>query len=514
MVVLIPSRALAITALTAAAVAAAPLRARLSAQTSLTITLRDSAIAKGIKNSCWFRMGPIPIAASGTADDTVHLQFVANSSDTTPSTTPLRLTVRAGAGTGEVEQVRAGEHSIPLPFPSRTLPVGRVVVSTPSQPELCVVAFDDPSPARQEDSATTAFRDSLALVGNSYIILSLIKSISGEIPQREFFDLRMKFGGEITVDTAAIGARARRRAVAAGYGRRLDYLRRLRGDTAKWFERVGDRQKRRLEAEVERASVSGGTPAQQKSNPTDPEASAKRRRDSAKVEFEIRRDSVLATLDDSIARLERARDRAVDSVALKPARRPITIDRAFLLSNFDIAFTPSDDSTPPANRRFPLSDAGLTVNYTFLVPGRGRLPQRMAFASFGAKVFNFKSYYGPNIGLLEMRGSRLEGTYVTVGYARPLYRDSALVVDSNRVLPAALLGSATSRVAPPPLERYERLTNHNLYGEFFVRVPHAQFLDRLRIRGGLIYPIGPRNRFSGPEARLTLSVPVVDLDRF
>ena len=44
-----------------------------------------------------------------------------------------------------------------------------------------------------------------------------------------------------------------------------------------------------------------------------------------------------------------------------------------------------------------------------------------------------------------------------------------------------------------------------------MRVPNVQFLDRLRIRGGVLLPL--REGF-GVETRVVLSVPVVDLTRF
>jgi hypothetical protein len=55
---------------------------------------------------------------------------------------------------------------------------------------------------------------------------------------------------------------------------------------------------------------------------------------------------------------------------------------------------------------------------------------------------------------------------------------------------------------------------YNIFLEFFLRVPRAQFLDRLRIRGGVLLPVGRAADKLRPETRITLSVPIVDLDRF
>ena len=163
----------------------------------------------------------------------------------------------------------------------------------------------------------------------------------------------------------------------------------------------------------------------------------------------------------------------------------------FSLGSIDVSLSTRRDTLGSSTRGKQLTDAG----YALLIPLAKRpkdkdwvLLDRLPFAGVVFKVFNTRSFLGLQGGAMELTGSRLEGSSVTVSLLRDLYPSGP--VDST----LANTGART-----------------NAFIEFFLRVPGAQFLDRLRVRGGVLLPFKSTAR---PETRIVLSVPIVDLERF
>jgi hypothetical protein len=161
----------------------------------------------------------------------------------------------------------------------------------------------------------------------------------------------------------------------------------------------------------------------------------------------------------------------------------------FSLGSIDVSLSTRRDTLGEEDRSKLLTDA----SYALLIPLERRKPDtlpadRLPFAGAVFKVFNTRSYLGIQAGAMELSGSRLEGSSVTFSLLRDLYPSGP--VDTTLASPQA---------------------RTNALIEFFLRVPGAQFLDRLRVRGGVLLPFSDDAR---PETRIVLSVPIVDLERF
>ena len=322
--------------------------------------------------------------------------------------------------------------------------------------DLCRLALAATSPpvADTTQAARLATADSLeraakhkraAETGNSFVILSLIKSISGQIPEDEFFDLRMKFGGDFGDYDAAAADSAHRAALE--------------------LSAVADRLE---EAFAETRTAADSVKA----------TNARRRANMASAHAE----------------------RAAQASFWTPSR-------IFSFASIDVALSTRVDTgqiDTVTNQR--LTDAQLSMNYIVTGPPRTKIPDRIGYAGALFKVFDTRSFLGIQYGGLELSGSRLEGTSVNVAYLRRLYPDSV------QVQPGKPADPQTNTPATAPV--YAVIHNRNYaYTEFYIRVPGAQFLDRLRVRGGLLLPIGKGTR-ERVTYRVTLSVPILDLTRF
>lgn len=366
------------------------------AQVTATLALRGSAVAAGLPNTCSSELRPGGDVDAPATVDSIRVRVVNDSTPASGTPSPARLVVLVGADT--LGELRVGDTVATFTDTSRTPGRTLIVTRRDSQTALCAVdlrpifgrIITDPI-VRQLVARDSAQLDSLRnrqrLRGNSFIVLSLIKSISGEIPDAEFFDLRMKFGGEV------------RRGEPRGKG------------LASWISR----QYRKVDA------------------------------------------------------------------------------RLFTFASLDVSLSTRADTSAADSLRRRLTDATLSLNLMLSGDSSVLSPRTSFISAPYFKVFNTKSYLGAGYGGLELRGSRLEGTMVQVSYLYQLYPDSAQTTTGN----------ATS---------FEKVKQRNhVFLEFFVRVPGAQFLDRLRLRGGVLLPVGRRVR---PETRIVLSIPIVDLDRF
>jgi len=179
----------------------------------------------------------------------------------------------------------------------------------------------------------------------------------------------------------------------------------------------------------------------------------------------------------------------------------------FTTANIDIALSQSLNDTL-VNRR--LTDAGLMLNGRIGKPTSSgesfpdadgqpsddpkyRILNRMTAVGIGLKVFNTVPYAVIGVSGHELKGSPLEGSYVTVAGAMRAFKD-----------PKIPFGEEPTDLTRPRAK-------FNLYLEFFVRVPGVQFLDKLRVRGGILFPLAEDFPI---ESRIVLSVPIVDLTRF
>lgn len=177
----------------------------------------------------------------------------------------------------------------------------------------------------------------------------------------------------------------------------------------------------------------------------------------------------------------------------------------FTMANIDIALSQGSGDT--LNRR--LTEGGLTLH---LAPHKDNcavhrcldgpdarknreIRDREMALGGGYKIFNGVSYFQLGYGGYELMGSALEGSFATASWAHRLLANPTVPPDASEEVKAAL--------RPRALD--------NLLIEFFIRVPRVQFLDRIRIRGGILLPF--KGGFD-PESRIVLSVPVVDLLRF
>lgn len=414
------------------------------AQTSVRVYVTAGDIETGLRNRC-VATTHATTGAVGTSD-TAYVYVVKDAASPTPVLEPKhrKLLISAGALVQRtLDDGKAGDTTAVAPsgLTNATISVGRQGDTVP----LCAglpagarpnVTLDSLTVRRmREDSARVlGARGIRQITGRSFVILSLIKSIAGEIPQDEFFDLRLKFGG------AAVQRDAFR------------------------------------EVACPRAGLDSGI------------VTRLRRRDDA-----IER--VCGVMEHSWLRSMMAKD------------------RYFTAASVDVSLTTRADTTKADSTRRRLTDAGLSLNW-IAVGDTGITATRMWFASARYKIFNTKSFVGGGIGGLELAGSRLEGTHLTLSYLYRVYDDSLrLTNDTIAVQQVPVPGTSATRpdTTKVPATFDRDLTPHHAFLEFYVRVPGAQFLDRLRIRGGILFPLQRRRR---PEARIVLSVPVVDLDRF
>lgn len=433
-------------------------------RTVMTIPLRS--IVQGTAVNCSVSIAPITAAAGRTALDTTIVAVVSDSNPDTPVDSPVELTLLV-----DDQPLRTTSHSDTLASAptsgatSHAYAVRARGIETP----ICV-AGGGPTPAVDtlvkrvtEEQRVRLART--ALVGDSWVILSLIKSVSGRIPTNEFFDLRLKFGGEVL----PLGPSRRERdstAVARAKRMAVDRIRAAGGDSAKLRVAVPNRrllaQARTFEDSAEAADWG---------------------RD---VSFQLRH----LTLAHTAGRVHGW----------------VAGSRLFTMANIDLNLnttpdTSKSDSTNTSQKQPEITDAGFSVNYITSPVARS---DRMGFAYGAFKVFNAKSYYGAGYGGLELRGSRLEGTMVTVSYLHRMYRDSTALTQK------------TSTGTDTTVTR-ELANTHNLFVEFFIRVPDVQILANLRIRGGVLYSLGrvPAGAVRPkPESRISISVPIVDLQRF
>jgi hypothetical protein len=262
--------------------------------------------------------------------------------------------------------------------------------------------------AHEKQRAIDSLQLQKAVTGQSFIILSLIKSIAGEIPRDEFFDIRLRLGGPAA----------------------------------------------RRQADIRQELQTKKTAA-----------------DSAEVTL-------------------------------------VSIPKVFTTASVDISLsTRASDSLSDTTSGKRLTDASLAINWV-VTKDYGAIPDRIgSIMAPWFKVFNTQSYIGVGYNGLELVGSRLEGSTVAVGYLYRYYDDSSRVRTDTTIVTDPGTGGMTTTIR----DVFRARTRHSLFLEFFLRVPRAQFLDRIRVRGGVLFPL---ERGLRPETRIVLSVPIVDLDRF
>jgi hypothetical protein len=356
-------------------------------------------------------------ALVAATSDTLLVRILQDTTGAVESGTPDSLALVSDGKL--IDSMGVGQSRKPHPSNAGTLvPSTLAVVRQRDSVTVCTVALrrgeaasTDTLPlhlARNLQREIDSLRLQRAVKGSSFIMLSLIKSVAGKIPEDEFFDIRMRLGGP-------------------GPRKPSDILKDL--------------------------------------------SKAKSRADS----------------------------QAVDTMNKSPAFTSASID-------VSLASRASDSLTDTASSRR-LTDATLALNW-IVKTDYGRIPDRIGYIiAPWFKVFNTQSYLGAGYGGLELQGSRLEGSTVNFGYLYRYYDDSLKVRTDTVVTTDPGTGATSTEFR----DVFRSRTRHNLYMEFYLRVPGAQFLDKLRVRGGVLFPL---ERKLVPETRIVLSVPILDLDRF
>lgn len=424
----------------------------LCAQTYDSVTVRRAIVLNG-SNECSRSTRPV---GAPTAADSIVIYFISDDGTTaTPNAVPLTLRLNrivVEQLTAEADTLLSHHTGVDLTATKEYELVsvdGRLLcnVTIKHQASSTWVNATVDALVLQDSTSLDSVRSRVGLRGNSYVILSLIKSIAGEIPDDEFFDIRLKLGG----DFGDRGTSASRRLTADSLVVRA--------------ARVAA-EYRTLTAEADTGS---DTVAAQR---------ARKRADKARREAE---------------------DLLGDAEDARQGKAPFFLPaRLFTLANLDVALSSRRDQQTDTNGTIQetreserLTEAGLSINYIVTSAWRDDIPDRLGFLQAQYKVFDTRSFVGAGYGGLELRGSRLEGSMVTVSYLRRLYSDSI-------------------RTAGGTLAKIENRD----YGflEFYIRVPGVQFLDRLRVKGGILLPLsGDQER---TQYRVTLSVPITDLARF
>jgi hypothetical protein len=163
----------------------------------------------------------------------------------------------------------------------------------------------------------------------------------------------------------------------------------------------------------------------------------------------------------------------------------------YTFGSLDVSLSTTQDTSAADSNARKLTDATFSQNFIVLPARNLAAPDREGALTLMYKVFDTRSFLGAGFTALELRHSRLEGSMITIAYVYRMY-------------------ASTEPTGTPQAGTAIRDRNY-AYFEYYIRVPGAQFLDRLRVKGGLLLP------FSGPEAptyRVTLSVPILDLTRF
>ena len=414
----------------------APIEA--GAQRYTTIAVKDSGIILARPGRCSVTMRDTK-PGNAVAFDTVEVTVVDTEEEAVITKLPIALELLVD---GTVVEAWSPGDSLPHLYVTgarvnerKTIAVRRADTPLP----LCVVG--------------PQFVQIVPDSGNSWVILSLIKSISGLVPPNELFELRLKFGGGFPVHDPA------------------------RSDSA-----VVHRAKVAAVAQLEATKY-------------------------AMLDAKQKERLARARSFDDTANVADWRHFAPWYVERGPTRwvrrwPHFSTARVFTMASADLNLsTETDTAGRDTTRQLAIPDGGFSLNYIVSTQPR---TDRMLFANGAFKIFNGRNYVGGGFGGMELEDSRLRGTLLTVTYLYGLYRDSISVVAKT----------TDGKDTTVTKELYRR---HNILLEFYVRAPGLNLLDRLRIRGGLMFPFGRvpvgQQRLH-PETRITVSVPIVDLIPF
>jgi hypothetical protein len=131
-------------------------------------------------------------------------------------------------------------------------------------------------------------------------------------------------------------------------------------------------------------------------------------------------------------------------------------------------------------------DAGIAVNYDLFENYENK--ELRIYVGPDLKVFDTNAYYGFHIGGMLM-GNDFYSSYFNLGYVRPLNKtDSALNL----------------------LTRF----NDNILTEFAFTSRDAPILKNIRVKGGIIFPIGKTSTDNDITARIVIQIPLGGIYRF
>lgn len=146
----------------------------------------------------------------------------------------------------------------------------------------------------------------------------------------------------------------------------------------------------------------------------------------------------------------------------------------------------STDSVTSSQRS--IAEAGLSFNRVCWKPES----TRTLFIGAHAKIFNTLPYVGILLGSMETDGELLS-SYLTVSY---LYR--------------------IARVVPEKSFIENNSFRSNVFFEFALHSEKLEFLKYLRIKGGILLPLGedPNNTINSIVSRITIEVPLGGIRKF
>jgi hypothetical protein len=290
-------------------------------------------------------------------EDTLEL-LVINDTTKQPAGSPVSLTLKVD--TTSIGTLIAGDARLPTGAPVGKFATGTIrVVKTDDGRQVCWVAL---APARSLADSVMLGRIRSAqrelenrrawaeVTGQSFLILSLIKSIAGEIPEDEFFDIRLKFA--LPLDSTHLAR------VLAGEP--------LRASQRRVRDSVAALQKRQMDS----LGVIRDT------------ALHARIQDSLKAAHRMTRDSLKAAQKYTFSSL------GYDN----PPRL-----RLFTTASLDVSLSSrstADTTAADSTRGKRLTDASAALNWT-IGPDYSLFPVRTGYASVPYfKIFNANSYLG------------------------------------------------------------------------------------------------------------------------
>lgn len=161
------------------------------------------------------------------------------------------------------------------------------------------------------------------------------------------------------------------------------------------------------------------------------------------------------------------------------------VSRINFFGSIDIALNNVETDSIGSNTK-KITDAGIAVNFDL---GKNFKDKELRiYIGPSLKIFNTNAYYGFHIGGMLM-GNHFYSSYFNLGYIKPL----------NKTNPSLNL-----------LTQF----NNNLLTEFAFTSREAPILKNIRVKGGIIFPIGKNSTDEHITSRIVIQIPLGDIYRF